>query len=333
MPEERPGAVLRMGVLGCADIAVRRILPALAGPGPARLVAVASRDRARAEHTAARFGCAAVTGYRALLARDDVDAVYVPLPPGLHHEWVAEALVAGKHVLVEKPLSTAYAHTAELVALADRLGLVLTENFMFLHHSQHTAVLSLVRDGEIGEPRVFSSSFGVPMPRPESFRHSARLGGGALLDVGVYPLRAAQLYLRGELEVVGACLRVDGSTGVDVAGSALLSTADGVTALLDFGFQHGYRSTYALWGSRGRIGVRWAFTPPREHKPLVRIEQQDKVTELALPADHQVGNALDAFARACLSGAGAGRPSFGPALLRQARLVERVRESARVVSG
>ncbi|WP_189981647.1 Gfo/Idh/MocA family protein [Streptomyces capoamus] len=317
-----------MGVLGCADIAVRRILPALVEHRSVRLVAVASRDRAKSERLAARFGCAAVTGYQALLDRDDIDAVYVPLPPGMHHEWVAEALTAGKHVLVEKPLSTTYAQSAELVEMAARFDLALTENFMFLHHSQHAAVREMA--GEVGELRVFSSSFGVPPPHPASFRHNARLGGGALLDVGVYPLRAAQLHLAGELDVLGACLRVDEATGVDVAGSALLSTATGVSAQLDFGFQHSYRSVYALWGSRGRISVPRAFTPPREHRPVVRLEQQDRITEVTLPADHQVGNALDAFAAAALSGTG--RAALGEALLRQALLVEQVRKAARVVS-
>ncbi|WP_340376213.1 Gfo/Idh/MocA family oxidoreductase [Streptomyces sp. SS7] len=328
MPEDTPRPVLRMGVLGCADIAVRRILPALVEHRSVRLVAVASRDRARSERLAARFGCAAVTGYRALLDRDDIDAVYVPLPPGMHHEWVAEALTAGKHVLVEKPLSTAYAQSAELVAMAERLGLALTENFMFLHHSQHAAVRDMA--GEVGELRVFSSSFGVPPPRSASFRHDPLLGGGALLDVGVYPLRAAQLHLSGELDVLGACLRVDESTGVDVAGSALLSTASGVTAQLDFGFQHSYRSAYALWGSRGRISVPRAFTPPREHRPVVRLEQQDRITEVTLSADHQVGNALDAFATAALTRTG--RTALGESLLRQALLVEQVRKAARVVT-
>ncbi|MFI1443900.1 Gfo/Idh/MocA family protein [Streptomyces fructofermentans] len=328
MPQDTPRPVLRMGVLGCADIAVRRILPALVEHPSVRLVAVASRDRARSERIAARFGCSAVTGYRTLLAREDIDAVYVPLPPGMHHEWVAHALTAGKHVLVEKPLSTTYAQSAELVAMAARLDLALTENFMFLHHSQHAAVRAMV--GEIGELRVFSSSFGVPPPDPGSFRHDAALGGGALLDVGVYPLRAAQLHLAGELDVLGACLMVDEATGVDVAGSALLSTATGVTAQLDFGFQHSYRSVYALWGSRGRLTVPRAFTPPREHRPVVSVEQQDRLTEVTLPADHQVGNALDAFAGAALSGTG--RAALGEALLRQALLVEQVRKAARVVS-
>nr|WP_229880315.1 Gfo/Idh/MocA family oxidoreductase [Streptomyces viridiviolaceus] len=328
MPEHRQQRALRMGVIGTANIAIRRILPVLAAHDRVDLVAVASRDKARAERVGAVFGCRGVGDYAALLESEDLDAVYIPLPPGMHHEWALRALRSGKHVLVEKPMSDAYEKTLELISTASELGLVLAENFMFLHHSQHAAVAAML-DGAVGELRQFSGTFAVPPLAPDSFRYQAGLGGGALLDVGVYPLRAAQLYLAGELEVLGACLRVDEATGVDVAGSVLLSDARGVTAQLDFGFEHSYRSTYALWGRRGRVSVRRAFTPPEQLKPVVRIEQQDVVTERSLPEDNQVFNAMDAFVRAALGeGPATGDTS---ATLRQALLVDRVRRTARLV--
>jgi predicted dehydrogenase len=328
MHERDSPRMLRMGVLGCADIAVRRMLPVIAALPSTELVAVASRQPEKADRVAAQFGCAGVVGYRSLLARDDIDAVYIPLPPGLHYEWAAEALRAGKHVLAEKPLCTTYGEAADLMDLARDLGLVLAENFMFTHHSQHDAVRSLIGEGVIGDLQVFSSSFGVPPLDPTGFRYQRALGGGALMDVGVYPLRAAQLYLPAHLEVLAATLRVDDATGVDLAGSVLLGTTDGVAAQLDFGFQHSYRSSYALWGTRGRISVERAFTPPEQHKPLVRIQQQDRLTEIAMPADHQVRNALHAFVNAVL--AGGDGPVAEMAALRQARLVEDVRKVARI---
>ncbi|WP_006346928.1 MULTISPECIES: Gfo/Idh/MocA family oxidoreductase [Streptomyces] len=325
------GGPVRMGVLGCADIALRRMLPAIAASDAARLTAVASRDAAKAERVAARFGCVGVQGYRALLERDDIDAVYVPLPPALHFEYVAEALLAGKHVLCEKPLCTTRAEAAELMELARRQRRTLAENFMFLHHSQHAGVRSLVDAGAIGELEVLSGSFGVPPLDPTGFRYAPSLGGGALLDVGVYPLRTAQLYLSGEPEVLAATLRVDEATGVDVAGTALLCAPDGVAAQLEFGFRHSYRSRYALWGSEGRLSVERAYTPPEQLKPVVRLQQQDRLTELAMPADHQVRNALAAFAAAVL--AGRNGPVGEDASLLQARLVEDVRKVARIVTG
>ncbi|MGV9249524.1 Gfo/Idh/MocA family protein [Streptomyces sp. NPDC003710] len=328
MSDREGSRPLRIGVLGCADIALRRMLPVIVGAESARIVAVASRSRRKAERVAERFGCDAVTGYRNLLARDDIDAVYIPLPPGMHFEWIAEALHAGKHVLAEKPLCTTYSETVALMKLARERNLVLVENFMFLHHAQHTVVRGLVEES-IGRLQVFSSSFGVPPLNPESFRYQPSLGGGALLDVGVYPLRAAQLYLPGELEVLAATRRMDPVTGVDVAGSALLVTPAGVTAQLDYGFEHSYRCTYALWGSGGRISLDRAFTPPEQLKPLVTIQQQDRLTQLNAPADHQVRNAFEAFVAAVRSGTGA--PRAEAEALRQARLVEDVRQRARTV--
>ncbi|MFB6555109.1 Gfo/Idh/MocA family protein [Streptomyces sp. NPDC056405] len=320
-----------MGVLGCADIALRRMLPAIAAADSAELVAVASRDATKAERVAARFGCAGVKGYRALLERDDIDAVYVPLPPALHFDQVAEALLAGKHVLCEKPLCTTRAEAAELMELARRHRRTLAENFMFLHHSQHAEVRSLVDAGAIGGLEVLSGSFGVPPLDPTGFRYVPSLGGGALLDVGVYPLRTVQMYLSGEPEVLAATLRVDDATGVDVAGTALLCASDGVAAQLEFGFRHSYRSRYALWGGEGRLSVERAYTPPEQLKPVVRLQQQDRLTELAMPADHQVRNALAAFTAAVL--AGRDGPVGEDESLLQARLVEDVRKVARVVTG
>ncbi|MBY8870768.1 Gfo/Idh/MocA family oxidoreductase [Micromonospora sp. PLK6-60] len=319
-------SVVRVGVLGCASIALRRTLPALGVAEGVALTAVASRDPARAREVAQRFGCAAADGYDSLLERPDVDAVYVPLPTGLHAEWVGRALAAGKHVLSEKPLTVDAATAQDLVDQAGRAGLWLTENFTFLHHSQHATVRRLVADGRIGTPRVFSARFGIPPLDPADVRYRPDLGGGALLDVGVYPIRAAQLLLGPELEVVGAARRLDPARGVDVAGHALLRTPSGVTAELSFGFEHGYRSGYAVWGDRGRLTLDRAFTPPPTWQPVVRLDSQDRVEELTLPADHQFRNTLAAFSRSILRQA-----DFGPqgeAIVRQARLVDQVRAAA-----
>jgi predicted dehydrogenase len=318
---------LRFGVLGTAGIARRRMLPALLAATSVEPVAVASRALGSAEPVAAEFGLAPVEGYQALLDRDDIDAVYIPLPTGLHAEWIEAALAAGKHVLCEKALVPELATAEKLVARARTAGLLLMESFMFLHHSQHAAVRAMIADGVIGEPTVFSGAFGIS-PRPEGdVRYAAELGGGALLDVGVYPIRATQLFLGSDLTVVGSVLRQDPRHGVDVAGSALLSTSDGVTAELSFGFEHGYHSMYALWGSRGRLSLERPFTPPDDFAPVVRIQDENGVREVSLPADHQFVNIAEAFARTVLDGGDFA--AHGDDILRQAALVTAVRNVAR----
>ncbi|MFJ9445103.1 Gfo/Idh/MocA family protein [Kitasatospora sp. NPDC101235] len=322
---------VRIGVLGTASIAWRRTLPAFAEVPGLELAAVASRELASAERFTERFGGTPVEGYQRLLERPDVDAVYLPLPTGLHHEWVARALRAGKHVLAEKPLTDSARHTRELVALARERGLLLRENLMFTHHHRHQEVRRLLADGAIGELQSLTAVFGIPPLPATDVRYRPELGGGALLDVGVYPVRAARLLLGDDLRVVGARLRTAAADGVDVAGAALLSTPDGVTAQLAFGFEHHYRNAYELWGSTGRMVVDWAFTPPADHEGGIRVERPDGVETVHLAADHQFRNIADAFVRDLAAG-GPERPATWAAsdrdLLHQAELVDAVRAAA-----
>ncbi|MEV0074162.1 MULTISPECIES: Gfo/Idh/MocA family protein [unclassified Amycolatopsis] len=325
------GGRLRLGVLGCSGIAWRRTLPAVAEEPRLALVAVASRDAARAAEFAARFGGEPVQGYQRLLDRSDVDAVYVPLPAALHAHWVLRALDAGKHVLVEKPFATSRAEVAAILDLASARGLRVMENFMFLYHGQHESVRRLVADGEIGELHTFSSAFGIPSLPDSDVRYRKDLGGGALLDVGVYPLRAAQLFLGPELVPVASILHVDPVREIDVRGHVLLRSPSGRSAELTFGFGLSYRCTYSLWGSAGRIVVDRAYTPPATWQPVHRIERQDEVRELTRPAEDHFAAALRAFAAVVLDGVA---PPFGPEdLLRQAALVDRVRAVATEVPG
>ncbi|OAR24147.1 oxidoreductase [Streptomyces sp. ERV7] len=321
MPVNSP---VRVAVLGCADIAVRRMLPAMAACADVELVAVASRDAARAEGTARRFGCAAVHGYEALLAREDVDAVYVPLPAALHDVWVEAALRAGKHVLAEKPLTTRQERTAELLRLARARGLALVENVLFVHHGQHAAVRALLRDGAIGEPRSLHAAFAVPARPDEDIRYRAALGGGALWDVGVYPVRAALHLLGSGLTVLGAVLTADAGREVDTSGAALLRDGAGTVAQLTFGIGHAYRSEYELRGTEGRITVDRAFTPPADHRPVLRVERGSRVEEIALAPEDQVAAAVTAFATAVRQG---GAPS-DETVLEQAALLDAIRRSA-----
>jgi NDP-hexose-3-ketoreductase len=285
---------VRFGLLGCSSIAARRFLPALAGSS-ARLTAVASRDRCRAQAFAARFAAVAAAGYQDLLDRDDVDAVYLSVPTGRHAQHARAALAAGKHVLVEKPLAVNAADGAAVLAAARAGGLVAMENRMFAEHSQHAAVAGLVADGALGQLRVLTAAMAIPPLPAEDIRYRADLGGGALLDVGYYPLHAALMYLTGPLTVVGATRQSDPRYDVEVAGTALLRDPAGVPAHLTYGFTHAYRSNYELWGERGRIVLERAFTPAAGWQPVLRLEQQDRVEVRTLAAADQFRGALDLF--------------------------------------
>ncbi|MEU5099288.1 Gfo/Idh/MocA family oxidoreductase [Streptomyces sp. NPDC020996] len=315
---------LRIGVIGCAGIAVRRMLPAFAADPGIEIAAVASRDAAKAREVADRFGGRPVHGYDALLERDDVQAVYVPLPAALHAEWTEAALRTGRHVLAEKPLSTNPQCTARLLQLAAARGLVLMENVMFVHHRRHEAVRRLVADGAIGEPRSLHAAFTIP-PLPDGdIRYDPHLGGGALADVGIYPLRAALHFLGPALHVTGARLARGAGRRVETSGAALLSTPGPVTAQITFGMEHAYRSSYELWGSEGGITVDRAFTPPADHVPVIGLHRDGKTEEITLAPHDQVAATVAAFAAAVRSGT---LPDPRDTL-RQAELLDGIRRSA-----
>ncbi|MFC9117631.1 Gfo/Idh/MocA family protein [Streptomyces sp. NPDC052492] len=314
-----------IGVIGCADIAVRRALPAIAA-SPFRLAAVASRSRHKAEQVAAAAGCAAVEGYERLLELPGVDAVYVPLPNSEHALWARRALEAGKHVLIEKPAVPSEETAQKLVALAEERGLAVMENFAFLRHPQHERARALLADGAIGELRSYSGSFGIPPTDPRGIKYQAELGGGALWEVGCYPVRAAQEYLGPSARVVGAGLTFDAGLGVDVSGAALLCDDGGVTAHCSFGLSHGYRSTYDLWGSEGRLVLEWAFTPSHSARPVLRLEQKDRQTRILAPAADQFLGVFTAFHDAVRDPAA--RAVHHHELVRQAGLMARIRAHA-----
>jgi predicted dehydrogenase len=252
--------------------------------------------------------------------------VYIPLPAAMHADWAEAALRAGKHVLAEKPVTTDPRRTRTLFRLARANGLALMENVMFVHHRQHAAARRLVAEGAIGELRSFHAAFAVPERPAHDIRYARALGGGALWDAGIYPVRAALHFLGSSLSAVGAIAAGGPGREVSTSGSALLRAASGVSAQLSFGLEHAYVSSYTLWGSTGRVTVDHAFTPPASHVPVLRLERRSAAEEIRLEPDDQVANTVSAFVAAVRAGASPDRQ----ATIRQAELLDQIARLAAV---
>jgi NDP-hexose-3-ketoreductase len=278
---------LGIACLGWSSIARRRFLPALQESGCARLVAIGSRDPAAA---CARMpaGCdAPVTTYEGLLARADVDLVYVSLPNHLHEEWSCRALAAGKHVLCEKPLAPSLEAVERMLAVAQSAGRLLFEAVMFRHHPQHAIVQDLLAAGRIGRLQLLRTGFGFPQDRPDDFRRDPTRGGGVCNDLLAYVAGAAGLFLSGPLSEVTGLARWRG--GVDVAAAATGCNADGQLFSFTIGFEQAYECYYELVGDRGTLRLERAYTtPPELANPLhVTTAAGDEVIPLP-PANHFV---------------------------------------------
>jgi NDP-hexose-3-ketoreductase len=315
---------IKIGILGCAKIARRSMIPAIRQvPEAFELVAVASRELGKAAAFADEFGCEAIAGYEAMIARQDIKALYVPLPTGLHAEWVGKAIAAGKHVYVEKSFAPQYSQAQVLVALAKQHDVAVMEGYMFLYHRQQAVVSALLSDGVIGELRHFFGSFGFPPLPPDDFRYDDAVGGGVLMDAAGYPLRAAHHFLGEDMQVMAASVHEDTARGTATWGSAFLSNQRGLGASIAFGFDNAYQCRYELWGSRGKLIAERAYTPGPAFSPRLVLETAGGVREIHVdPDDHFVG-ALLSFREAILSAAPRARHYAD--ILRQSQALEAIR--------
>ena len=279
--------------MGCAAIAKRSLAPAFAAHPSFQLTAIASRTAEKANEFAKQYG-ARPCSYDELVAADDVDLIYCPLPTGLHAEWVAKCLQAGRHVLCEKSLACTYEEVQRLVGLARERNLLLIESFQFRFHAQNIYVKQLLREGAIGPLRQVVVRFGIP-PFPEgsaNIRYSRDLGGGALLDNGAYTLKVASYLLGEDLTVLAAMNDVnrpnkDGvGDDVDITGSIMLRTADGVPVQTAYGFSHFYQNGYEIWGKDGKITTTRAFTARSDFAAPVILETRTGRTEKTFQDDH-----------------------------------------------
>ena len=222
---------MRIGVLGAARIAPAALVK------PARVVdgvemgAVAARDRRRAEAFAARHGVPAVhDSYVGLLADPSLDAVYIPLPNGLHARWTLAALKAGKHVLCEKPFTSNAAQAREVAAAADGTGLVVMEAFHYRYHPLARRMAELVRGGELGRIQRVETAMCFPLPRFSVIRYDFSLAGGALMDAGCYAVHAMRLLAPGDPDVTAArALTMRRDQRIDRAMTARFSFPGGAT--------------------------------------------------------------------------------------------------------
>jgi predicted dehydrogenase len=264
---------LAWGILGGANIGIKRVIPAIMSGRCGRVAAIASRDAARAARIAAELGIERSYGsYQALLDDPAIEAIYNPLPNHLHVEWTVRALEAGKHVLCEKPIALNAAEAEAIVAARDRTGKRVVEAFMVRCHPQWHRVRELVRSGRIGTVRAIQSAFVFSVLDPNNVRNRADIGGGALYDVGCYPIVTARYLFEAEPERVIALIDRDPRMQVDRLTSAMLAFAGGRHVTLVSSLQLAPYQRVVVLGAEGRIELAVPFTPSKDHRCRIVID-------------------------------------------------------------
>jgi predicted dehydrogenase len=299
---------IRWGVLSTARIACTKVIPAMLRGRSTEVVAIASRDSARAARAAAELGLARSYGsYDALLETRDIDAVYIPLPNHEHVPWAIRAAEAGKHVLVEKPVALDAAEAERLLEVRDRTGVKIQEAFMIRAHPQWERAIELVRSGRIGDVRGVQVHFSYRNLDPSNIRNIAAAGGGALMDIGCYIIHASRWVFDAEPVSVRAKQDRDPVFGVD-----RLTTMD-----LDFGENRHGIGTCATQGEpgqwvhifseSGRIQIQIPFNAPADRPCRIIVDDGSEsagigIEEIDFPVVDQYTIQGDRFSRAILDG-------------------------------
>lgn len=263
---------VRWGVLGVANIAVRQFIPATQQSPMCSVLAIASRDAQKARSAAESLDIPRAYGsYEELIDDPDVEAIYNPLPNHLHVPWTIRAAERGKHVLCEKPIALNASQAETLLQVQLNTGVQIAEAFMVRTHPQWLAARELVNTGRIGELRLINGHFTYFKRDPDNVRSNPEWGGGALLDIGCYPITMSR-WLFGEepIEVVGQ-LEFDPDMHVDRVGSALMRFPSGQAAFT-FGGQVALHQQMNIFGTRGHLSLQVPFNPPSDQSSRVVLD-------------------------------------------------------------
>lgn len=278
---------LNIGLIGASRVATYAVIaPAREIPG-VKVVAVAARDETRARRYAEEFSIERVhASYADLLLDPEINLVYLGTPPAKHAEQALAAIAAGKAVLVEKPFALTSAEARKVHDAAAAAGVLVFEAMHSPHHRLFARILEIVRSGEIGAMRSIEASFAVPIPESDPIRWLRELGGGALMDLGVYPLAWARR-LAGEEFTVASCDAMF-RNGVDASVAARLDFASGVTCDLTTSMiEPTFTARLVVRGDAGTLSVRNPLSPQRGHLLTLSSSSGEHVETVDGPSSYQ----------------------------------------------
>jgi len=311
--------MIRIGIICPSEIAFRRFLPALKKDKRFEFVGVGianakewygdgvafsgEKEKKRIEEEKEKANSFIATmekgivfeSYQDVVTSSNIDAVYLPLPPALHYRWAKTALENGKHIFIEKPSTISLNDTLDLIQLAKQKNLAVHENYMFVYHKQIEEINDIIREGQIGDVRLYRITFGFPRRAKEDFRYNKALGGGALIDAGGYTLKYASILLGDSAKIAAANLNYLPEFDVDIYGTATMRNDKGVTAQLAFGMDCDYKCDIEVWGSRGTLLSQRILTAPDGYVPKCIIKRNQEYEEITLSSDDAFAKSINVF--------------------------------------
>jgi predicted dehydrogenase len=263
---------VKWGVLGVANIATKKVIPAMQKGEMSEVAAIASRDRTKAEQAAKELGIPKAFGsYEELLADPEIEVVYNPLPNHLHVPWTIKAAEAGKHVLCEKPIALTVKEATSLIGVRDRTGVKIQEAFMVRTHPQWVGALERIRSGKIGKVKSVSCYFSYCNLDPNNIRNISDFGGGALMDIGCYLVLSSRLIFDEEPSRVIGLIEHDPDFQTDILTSAILDFPSG-QAVWTCGTQVAPYQRVLAFGNKGRLEIEIPFNAPPDAQCRIFVD-------------------------------------------------------------
>lgn len=292
---------LRWGILSTANIGTAKVIPAMQKCQLGEVLAIASRDEAKAKVVAKELGIPKAYGsYEALLADPEIDAIYNPLPNHLHVPWSKKAVEAGKHVLCEKPIALSSAEAQDLLDFSKRHpDIKIMEAFMYRFHPQWQKAKDLVDSGKIGELKTIQSFFSYRLLDPSNIRNKADIGGGGLMDIGCYNISLSRFIFAAEPERVLATIDFDPEFKTDRLATAVLEFAKG-TASFTCSTQLSPYQRVNIFGTEGRIEIEIPFNAPPDKACKLWVQTPSDIKEISFKVTDQYTLQGDIFAKAVL---------------------------------
>ena len=281
---------VRWGILGTANIALAKVIPAMQRSPWCEITAIASRDLSKAKQAAAQLNIPNAYGsYEELLANHAVEAIYNPLPNHLHVPWTTKVAETGKHVLCEKPIALSASEALTLIDVRDRTGVRIQEAFMVRTHPQWVETRKLIRTGRIGSLRSITGFFSYFNPDPANIRNQLEFGGGALMDIGCYPITISRWIYDAEPQRVLGLIERDPVSGIDTLTTAVLEFAEGHSTFTCSTRLAPYQRMI-FYGTEGRIEVLIPFNAPNDRPTQILLN--DELIEFPVCDQYEIQGSL-----------------------------------------
>jgi predicted dehydrogenase len=315
---------IRFGVLGCSTIAEKSMIPAIKNSSNAQLYMIGSRSDKKASSFSKKFSCKLHGDYDEVLENEQIDAVYISLPPSLHEKWIIKAAKFGKHVICEKPGALSIKSAEKIIKECKKNHVRIIENFAFRFHPQQTKVLEIIKNNSIGKVSSFYGNYSFNLNVSQNnFRLNKKLGGGILNDVSGYLICASRLIFNENPVAVFCDLEYDDD--IDVSGNIYMKYSD-KTAIGSFSYKNYFQSFYNICGKNGVVQVERAFNIRDNMMGVITIKKEDKLKKITIDPYNKFQMLTEVFCNEILN-SNLKKINFEKDLIDQAKIMDAARKS------